>query len=207
MSSHCPHSAPHTISSLSPHHLITVSSLSPQLSPHNISTMSPYSPQYLHIVSLLSPHIHDHFTVLYTHTVSSIPSQSPHCLHTDPHRTHTVPTESQHYLLTVASLSPHYPHTVPSLSHPCPLTVCSLSPHHPLQDPLTVPSLGDRSLVMEGSGPWGSRPSSHPPLPDAGEVDLLVSGGAEALNCPRLQEHDWTGGLGPALWDGCPALP
>lgn len=60
---------------------------------------------------------------------------------------------------------------------------------------------------MEGGSLWGSRPSSHPPLPDAGEVDLLISGGAEAHDCPRLQEYDRAGGLGPALWEGCPELP
>lgn len=58
-----------------------------------------------------------------------------------------------------------------------------------------------------GGRSLGVQASLTPGPPAAGEVDLLLGGGAETYHRPRLQEHDRAGGLGPALLGGRPGLP
>ena len=60
------------------------------------------------------------------------------------------------------------------------------------------PSLPTHSLLIPlGEAHVGSSPCS--PCPPTGEMDLLLSSGAEEDDRPRLQEHDWAGRL-ELLW-------
>lgn len=98
--------------SLTPHDILTVSSLSthsPITTPHCSHTVPSLSPQCPLIVPLLSPIVSRLSLSVPALSTQSFPCLlSPHCLHYP----HSVPL-----------VSSHCPHTVSSLSNHCPLTV------------------------------------------------------------------------------------
>lgn len=133
-----------------------VSMLSPHC-PHTTPMLFPCPPKQ----SLQCPHVVLISLALYhVHTVQipchAVPTLSPHCPHTDTHS---------------PSLSPCYPPLFLIVSH-CSHTVALCTPHCPH----STPTWSSRALWRLMKGPGHSLP--------AGEVDLLLSGGAEADHRP-----------------------
>ena len=130
----------------------------------------------------------------------------PHTVPTvTPCRTHVDLKLWTHYDHAVPTLLPNGPQAVPTLTP----TLSPLSPPSPHAIPIRLPP----TQVVPGRGApgWGAvlkgpnHVTSCPPA--AGEVDLLLGGGAEAHDRARLQEHDRAGGLGPAVLGGCQRCP